>query len=48
MKTYQTPEVQLQFVSYLDVIATSTPNPNNSYFIDGQGNQDGGSLDWWG
>lgn len=48
MKTYQTPQVQLQFLSDSDVIATSSPNPNNGYFIDGQGKQDGGVLDWWG
>lgn len=48
MKTYQTPEVQLQFVSCWDVIATSAPNATNGYFYDGQGNDNSNVMDWWG
>ncbi len=48
MKTYQTPEVQLQLVSCFDVIATSGFNLLNDYFCDGEGEDDRNVLSWWG
>lgn len=45
MKTYNTPEMLLLYVSESDVIATSI---ENDLLVDGEGQDNENKLDWWG